>query len=145
MDATEARELTSAKMPPPQPTSSTALPSSQRPGFAPSSSCCLRIESRTNWILAGFMRCRSANSPVGSHQCAERDEKCAISAAEMVLVLGCHCLAVEAKVLSWRAAARAVGARIISELIGRGGGSDSTDAFLHSSLRIAHCAAQLAS
>lgn len=33
------------------------------------------------------MRCSSANSPVGSHQCADSLEKCAISSGEMVLVL----------------------------------------------------------
>lgn len=39
-----------------------------------------------NSILAGFMRCSKPNSPVGSHQCADSREKCAISSSEMVLV-----------------------------------------------------------
>lgn len=33
------------------------------------------------------MRCSSANSPVGSHQCAESLEKWAISSGAMVLVV----------------------------------------------------------
>lgn len=74
---------TSAKIPPPQPTSSTSLPASH---LAPSSSSARRSSPRTKSMRAGFMRCRRPNSPVGSHQSAERREKCSISACEIVLV-----------------------------------------------------------
>lgn len=39
----------------------------------------------TNLILLGFILCRNTNSPVGSHQCAARAEKWAISSGEIVL------------------------------------------------------------
>lgn len=85
LPARPGAQLTSAKIPPPHPTSSTSFPSSHRLPTSSSSRC---IDSRMNCTRAGFIRCKRANSPVGSHQCAERAEKCAISEGEMVLVGG---------------------------------------------------------
>ena len=70
-------------MPPPHPTSSTSFPTSH---LGPSSSCTRSNSPFKNSILAGFMRCSNPNSPVGSHQCADKREKCAISSDEIVLV-----------------------------------------------------------
>lgn len=39
-----------------------------------------------NSIRDGFIRCKRPNSPVGSHQWAEREEKWAISDSEIVFV-----------------------------------------------------------
>lgn len=69
--------IDSAKIPPPQPTSKYFKPPSDGCGGG----ACARQVARKSWRI-GFIRCRTRDGPIGSHQLLARDEKCDNSFAD---------------------------------------------------------------